>query len=419
MKTFSLFPFFCLLMFAVSLSGQQGDGWKAPTQVIEKMSKARPDINYYEEKVPTYTLPDLFTTTDGKKITRKSQWEKVRRPEMLELCRENIYGRVPNTAYQQSYKIVNLDKNAIDGTATLKQVDITISANSKSLVIHLVLFTPNKADKPVPTFLLINNRGLANMDPTRVQKSEFWPVEQAISRGYGMAVFYNADVDPDNYDEFKNGIHGLLDVSSRTGDSWGTIAAWAWGASRCMDYLLTDKNVDGDKVAVVGHSRGGKTALWASAEDTRFAMAVSSCSGNVGSCILRRQYGQTVFDINRSFPHWFSLNFRKFNNKEETLPVDMHSVIALTAPRAVYISNADEDLWADPLGSYISLRSAVPVYKLFRKNADIPQAMPQLNKQVMNSNVGFHIRQGDHNMLLEDWNRYMDFADLVYSKRAK
>lgn len=409
---------FILAIFASNSKGQSDGGWKASPQVIEKISKERPGINFYEEKVPAYTLPDLFTTSDGKKITTSRQWEKVRRPEILEQFRENVYGRVPETAYQQSYKIVNLDKNALGGAATLKQVDITLTADGKSLVIHLILFTPNHTEKPVPAFLLINNRGLAIMDPTRKQKSDFWPVEQAIARGYGMAVFNNEDVDPDNFDEFKNGIHGLLDRKPRTGDSWGTIAAWAWGASRCMDYLITDKDVAGNKVAVVGHSRGGKTALWASAEDTRFAMTISSCSGNVGSSILRRQYGQVVSDINRSFPHWFCLNFRKFNDNEKALPVDMHSVLALTVPRAIYISNADEDLWADPLGSYTALYNAVPVYRLFGKNADIPKQMPALNKQIINANVAFHIRNGDHNMLLEDWNRYMDFADLVYSRKA-
>lgn len=410
---------FIVAIFASNLKGQPEGGWKASPQVIEKKSKERPWANFYEEKVPVYTLPDLFTTMSGKKIINSIQWEKLRRPEILEQFRENVYGRIPKTAYQQSYKIVNLEKNALEGAATLKEVDITIAADNKSLIIHLILFTPNHGGKPAPTFLLINNRGLANMDPTRKQKSDFWPVEQAIARGYGMAVFNNADVDPDNFDEFKNGIHGLLDKSPRTGDSWGTIAAWAWGASRCMDYLLTDKDVAGDKVAVVGHSRGGKTALWASAEDTRFAMTISSCSGNVGSSILRRRFGEVTSVINKSFPHWFCLNFRKFNDNENALAIDMHSVLALTVPRAIYISNADEDLWADPLGSYTALYNAVPVYRLFGKNADIPKVMPSLDQQIINENVGFHIRPGDHNMLLEDWNRYMNFADFVYSKKSK
>ncbi len=409
----SLTVLIVFLVFTSSLLGQSNDGWRASNVTIEKLTKEKPEINYYEEKVQPYTLPDALTSVGGKKITKSSQWEKIRRPEILELFRENVQGRVPKTPYQQSFKVVNMDKNAMGGLATLKEVDVTITAEGKSLVIHLVLFTPNKAQTPVPTFLLINNRGLANMDPTRKLKSDFWPAEQAIARGYGMAVFNNADVDPDNFDDFKNGIHGLLDKSPRPGDSWGTIAAWAWGASRCLDYLVTDKDVAKDKVAVVGHSRGGKTALWASAEDTRFYMAISSCSGNVGSSIARRHYGETIRKINGGFPHWFCANLKKFNDNENALPVDMHMLIALTVPRAVYISCADEDLWADPHGSYLALYHAAPVYNLFGEKVDIQEAMPPLNKQVMSGNIGFHIRNGAHNLLLDDWNRYMDFADVV------
>ncbi|MDA3865774.1 MAG: alpha/beta hydrolase-fold protein [Salinivirgaceae bacterium] len=312
----SLVLLIVLSVFTSGLMGQSNDGWRAAIQTIEKLTKEKPEINYYEEKVQPYTLPDALTTVDGKKITKSSQWGKMRRPEILELFRGNVYGRIPETPYQQSFKFVDLDKNAMGGLATLKEVDITIAAEGKSLVIHLVLFTPNKAQVPVPTFLLINNRGLANMDPTRVTKSDFWPAELAIARGYGMAVFNNADVDLDNFDDFKNGIHGLLDKSLRAGDSWGTIAAWAWSASRCMDYLETYKDVAKDKVAVVGHSRGGKTALWASAEDTRFFMAISSCSGNVGSSIARRHYGETIRKTNAGFPHRFCTNFKKFNDNE-------------------------------------------------------------------------------------------------------
>jgi hypothetical protein len=201
-----------ILIFQIyNVAAQSDNSWRASTQTIEKLSKSGSEFNYYEEKVPSYTLPDVLTTIDGRKVTKSSLWTKVRRPEILELFRENVFGRVPETPYQKSFKVVNLDKNAMDGAATLKQVDITITATGKSLVIHLTIFTPNKAQKPVPAFLLIDNRGPANTDPSRKVKSEFWPVEEAIARGYGMAVFSNADVDPDNFDDFKNGIHALLD----------------------------------------------------------------------------------------------------------------------------------------------------------------------------------------------------------------
>jgi hypothetical protein len=408
-----------VLMFLFQIynvSAQSDNSWCASAQTVEKLSKPGSEFNYYEEKVPSYILPDILTTLDGRKVTKSSMWTKVRRPEILELFRENIFGRVPETPYEKSFKIINLDKNAMGGTATLKQVDITITSAGKSLVIHLTLFTPNNAKKPVPAFLLIDNRGPANTDPSRKVKSEFWPVEEAVARGYGMAVFSNADVDPDDFDDFKNGIHALLDKNPRPADAWGTIAAWAWGASRCMDYLVTDKDINAKKIAVVGHSRGGKTALWAGAEDTRFAMVLSNESGAGGAALARRRFGETVSRINTAFPHWFCSSYKKFSNNENALPVDMHMLLALIAPRALYVDCASEDLWGDPRGSYLSLYNAVPVFNLSGIKSDIPEAMPPLNKQVMSGKVAYHIRDGVHNMLLKDWNWFMDFADVVLKK---
>jgi len=405
--------FLLLLQVSSELQAQTGEGWKASKETVERLSKDRSEFNYYEEKVPAYTLPDILTTIDMKKVTTPQAWTKIRRGEILELFRKNVFGRVPETPYQKTFKVVNTDKNAINGAATLKQVDITITAEGKELVIHLTLFTPNNRQKPVPAFLLIDNRGPANTDPTRSVKSEFWPVEEAIARGYGMAAFSNSDVDPDNFDDFKNGIHNLLDKSPRPDDAWGTLAAWAWGASRCLDYMVTDKDIAADKVAVVGHSRGGKTALWAGAEDTRFAMVISNESGCGGAALARRRFGETVSRINTSFPHWFCSNYKKYNNNEDALPVDMHMLLALSAPRALYVDCASEDLWGDPRGSYLALYNAVPVYKLLKINSDIPESMPPLNKQVISGKVAFHIRDGAHNMLLKDWNWFMDFADVV------
>jgi pimeloyl-ACP methyl ester carboxylesterase len=272
---------------------------------------------------------------------------------------------------------------------------------------------PNNFAKPVPAYLLIDNRGPQNTDPTRVLKSEFWPAEEVIARGYAIAVFSNADVDPDNFDDFKNGIHGLLDRGERKPDAWGTIAAWAWGASRCLDYFETDKDIDAGKVAVVGHSRGGKTALWAAAEDQRFAMAASNESGCGGAALARRRYGETVARINSAFPHWFCKNYIKWGNNEDSMPVDMHMLIALIAPRAVYITSASEDLWGDPRGSYLSLYNSLPVFRLYEKNTVLPEQMPPLNRQVTSGKVAYHIRDGVHNLLLKDWNWFMDFGDRV------
>jgi hypothetical protein len=297
------------------------------------------------------------------------------------------------------------------GTAIQKQVDILIESGGKSLTINLSLYTPADAKQPVASFLLIDPWLADTESPHWKQKDGYFPVAEALKRGYGMAIFDASQLDPDNFDNFKNGIHGILDQSPRPADAWGTLAAWAWGASRCMDYLVTDKNVASDKVAVVGHSRAGKTALWSGAEDTRFAMVVSNESGAGGAALARRQYGETVSRLNSTFPHWFCSNYNKYSNREESLPVDMHMLLALIAPRALYVDCADEDLWGDPHGSYLSLYNAVPVFKLLGTNSDLPETMPALNKQVVSGSVGFHIRDGAHNLLLKDWNWFMDFAD--------
>ncbi len=396
-----------------SVFSQAEGSWRPTKETIDRLTKTPTEFNYFEEKVPEYVLPDVLTTQKGEMVKNAGMWEKTRREEVLEMFRENVYGRVPSTPYSKSYKVVNEDKNAIGGKATLKQVDIKIVSGGKSLDIHLTLFVPNNLPKPVPAYLLIDNRGPANTDPTRKLKSEFWPAEEVISRGYAIAVFSNADLDPDNFDDFKNGIHGLLDRGVRQPDSWGTIAAWAWGASRCLDYFETDKDINSEKVAVVGHSRGGKTALWAAAEDKRFAMAISNESGCGGAALARRKYGETIERINNAFPHWFCTNYKKWGKNEDSMPFDMHMLIALIAPRAVCVTSAGEDLWADPRGSYLSLYHSLPVFRLYDKNIVLSEQMPPVNKQVKSGKVAYHVRDGVHNMLLKDWNWFMDFGDTI------
>ena len=416
MRPKSLINFFItliLLFLPFDVFSQTLNGWQASKETLDRLTKTPTEFNYFEEKVPEYVLPDVLETRKGKKVKNATIWKKTRREEVLEMFRENVYGRVPSTPYSKSYKVVNEDKSAMGGTATLKQVDITIGSGGNSLDIHLTLFVPNNLPKPVPAYLLIDNRGPANTDPERKLKSEFWPAEEVIARGYAIAVFSNADVDPDNFDDFKNGIHGLLDRGVRQPDSWGTIAAWAWGASRCLDYFETDKDINSEKVAVVGHSRGGKTALWAAAEDQRFAMAISNESGCGGAALARRKYGETIERINSAFPHWFCTNYKKWSRNEESMPFDMHMLIALIAPRAVYVTSAGEDLWADPRGSYLSLYNSLPVFRLHDKTMILSEQMPPVNRQVKSGKAAYHVRDGAHNMLLKDWNWFMDFGDTI------
>ena len=408
----------CCSIFSLPAFPQTEKSWSASPRLTESLSVKQQEFNYAENRVPAYTLPDALMTLDGKIVTTVRLWNEVRRPEILELFRENIYGRHPSTPYAQEFKIINTNREALNGSATLKQIAISLTAESKSLVINFALFTPNNGSKPVPVFLLINlakhsyKKDVADL--TREVKSEFWPVEEVIERGYGIAVFNTEEIDPDYHDHFRNGIQGILDRGKRNAGSWGSIAAWAWGTSRCMDYLVTDNDVNAEKVAVVGHSVGGKTALWAGAEDTRFALVISNQSGCGGAALSRRRYGETIARINRVFPHWFCTNHLNYSEQEDALPVDMHMLIALIAPRAVYVSSADEDLWADPRGEYLSLYHGVPVYQLFVEETNFPETMPPLNKQFAGGKMAYHIVEGPHDMTLKDWNHYMDFADVVF-----
>lgn len=363
--------------------------------------------------MPAYRLPEALRTQDGKLVTTAEQWSQGRRREVLELFRTHVYGRVPATAYKQSFHLVREDKRALAGAATLQEVDVRIARGDKSLTIRVHLFFPNQADKPAPAFLLICNRGAENIDPTREKKSEFWPVEEGIARGYAMAAFLNADVDPDKHDGFQNGIHGLLDEGERQSDSWGTIAAWAWGASRVLDYLETVPQIDGKRVAVIGHSRGGKTALWAAAEDERFAMAVSNDSGCGGAALSRRRFQgrEQVARIVSSFPHWFCAKFKEYADKEDDLPIDQHELIALIAPRAVAVGSASEDKWADPRGEFLSVVEAAPVFQLFGHKSLGTTTMPNIGEAIHGDGIHYHLRPGKHNLIVEDWQHYWDFAD--------
>ncbi|MCA8987855.1 MAG: acetylxylan esterase [Planctomycetaceae bacterium] len=400
------------------------EGWKANPELVEKRSNGDTNNNggrtfiYREKEVPDYQLPAVLKGADGKEISSSDEWEKSRRHEILELFRSHVYGRAPlGRPQDMTFEVYDVDRTAMDGAATRKQVKIHLKNGEKELAANAIIFIPNKPEKPVPAFLLICNREKDNIDPTRQNKSEFWPAEELIARGYAAVAFHNADFDPDNYDEFKDGVHGLYDgPQPRAEDAWGTIAAWAWGASRVLDYLETDTRIDSSKVAIIGHSRGGKTALWAGAEDERFALVISNNSGCGGAALSRRQYGETVGRINRAFPHWFCKKFSEYNEHEANLPVDQHMLIALCAPRLVYVASADEDLWADPRGEFLSALAANPVFALYGLKGVTAESMPAMGKPVQDGQIGYHVRSGGHNLSEYDWQRYMDFADRHWKK---
>lgn len=375
------------------------------------------EANYDESKVPPYRLPDVLKTTKNVKVQSKTTWEKVRRPEVIKLFEENVYGQMPKSYDQLTYSVKNEMAGAIAGKATLKEVVIEVINRNKLVKINLVLFIPAQQKKPVPVFLLINNRGKENTDPTRAYKSGFWPAEMVIDSGYAIAAFHVSDLAPDDTAKYVNGVLQLYPKQLTANDGMRAVGAWAWGASRVLDYFEKDAAIDAKKVALVGHSRGGKASLWASAEDTRFALCFSNCSGNTGAALSRRQFGETVNQINTVFPHWFAKNYKKFNKNVNILPIDQHMLVAAIAPRPLYVTNASKDLWADPMGTFLSLKNAEKVYALYGIKSNLPSDLPAINQPIVNSQMGYHIRKGEHNLTAYDWSNFIQFANIHLKKQ--
>ncbi|MCY7349402.1 MAG: prolyl oligopeptidase family serine peptidase [Cytophagaceae bacterium] len=372
--------------------------------------------NYEEAKVPAYTLPDPLLSLNKVRIKTKTEWETTRRPELLRLFADHVYGRSPTAYSDIKFTVTNENKVAMEGRAYLKEVRIDVTQHQKTVAIHLILFLPNRVSGPAPAFLLINNRGKENTDPTRATKSDFWPAEMLIDQGFAVAAFHVSDAAPDDKTTFQNGVLQLYPDLLAADNGMRTLGAWAWGASRAMDYLQQEARVDKNKVAVIGHSRGGKAALWCAAQDQRFALVVSNCSGTGGASLARRQFGETVQRINTTFPHWFTPKYKQYGDNEAALPVDQHLLMALMAPRPVYVGTAVEDRWADPLGSFLALKNAETVYALYGVGPLPSATQPQVNTPVIESRLGYHLREGVHNLTRYDWTQYLAFARYHFEK---
>lgn len=389
--------------------------------------------NYDEAKVPEYTLPEVLVSESGKKIKTVRQWERKRRPELLSLFEREMFGIMPERPDGMHFEMTSMDKGAFDSLATRKEVTIYLDKDKNSR-IRLLIYIPNGKDRPVPAFLGINFMGnhTTTDDPgvslptaddieaygpqykprERGEQAHRWAYRHALEQGYAVVTFYRGDVDPDFDDGFRNGVHPLMDGDAeRTAESWGTIAAWAWGLSRALDYMETDADIDSRKVAVLGHSRLGKAAVWAGAYDTRFAAVISNNSGCGGAAISRRQYGETVKIINSKFPHWFCENFRKYNDNEAAMPFDQHQLLALVAPRPLYVASASLDRWADPKGELLGLTGASKVYELYGHEAFTLTTLPKIHCPVICGPMGYHIREGKHEITLYDWQQYIAFTD--------
>lgn len=367
--------------------------------------------NYDESKVGIYTLPPLLVDANGKAVKTKDQWETARRAEVLKLFEDHVYGTMPRSFDSLSFTVVNDQPGVMQGAAHLKETDVTIYNRGEQATIHVVLFTPQQAKQAVPTFLLINNRSPKNTLASRDTIMGFWPAEQVIAAGYGIAAFHVSDAAPDDKDTYQNGLLQLFPEELTRDNGMKAIGAWAFAASRVLDYFEKEKSVDHENVIVVGHSRGGKASLWAAAQDQRFAMCVTNCSGNTGAALSKRNFGETVAKINTTFPHWFNDNYKQYNDNEAALPVDQHMLIALVAPRPVYATNATEDLWADPTGTYLALRNAEPVFNLYKHQSHLAATPPNPDSPVSAWPLAYHNRTGIHDLTFYDWEQFVLFAE--------
>ena len=392
--------------------------------------------NQDESLVPKYALPELLVCADGTPVRAAATWEAKRRPELLELFREHVYGRMPGRPEGMHWQILD-DATALEGRARRRQIRVFLTATDAQPYFDLLVYLPANRTAPAPAFLGLNFKGnhTIHADPaillntnwiendqathvvgnrateeSRGTRSRRWPVERILERGYALATIYYGDIDPDYDDGFANGVHPLFLEMGVPRSGLGAISAWAWGLSRALDYLVEDRDIDGSRVAVFGHSRLGKTALWAGATDPRFAMVVSNDSGCGGAALSRRCFGETVWRINTSFPHWFCAKFREYNDREPELPVDQHELIALCAPRPACVASASEDLWADPKGEFLAAYHAGPAYALYGQEGPPADQSPPVHEPV-GGRLRYHVRAGKHDVTDYDWERYLDLAD--------
>ncbi len=401
--------------------------------------------NYDEALTGKLDLANVLASESGVPITHADQWPG-QRAYLVKLLATEEFGFGPQQPVTVRFEVFE-QGDLLDGKAVRKQIAVFIKRadgkSDKELRVDLLIYMPKNSTKPVPCFLGLNFRGNhGTWDDPSIRLTENWvtkdegvvdnrateaarkstafryPVDRLVERGYAVATAYYGDIDPDFDDNFENGIHALFPEhrpDEAHPDRWGSIAAWAWGLSRLADVVEKLPEIDAKKIMVIGHSRLGKTAFWAGATDERFRIVYSNNSGCGGAALSKRVFGESVARINTSFPHWFCRNFRKYNDREESLTFDQHQLIAAIAPRPVYIASATKDQWADPKGEYLSGWFASPAYALLGLKGLPGPEMPEVGKSV-GEYVGYHIREGEHALLPFDWEHYMDFADRHLAK---
>ena len=375
--------------------------------LVERLSEKRPEFNYREEKVPAYTLPPVL----GDAATA-AEWP-ARRAELVRLFERHVYGVAPPAPDAIAF---DAEEESLPGALwRTVSVECATPGGPFAFPVTIVLPAGASAETPAPLFVLINNRG-----PELISKGDggtgFFPWRAITDAGFAAAVFQNDDLAPDNAANFDTKLLAAYGMNgqNRPADGCGALAAWGWGASRVLDYAERTPELDAGKVAVIGHSRGGKAAWWAAARDPRFSLAVSNESGCGGAALSRRRFGETVARITDFFPHWFAPRFAGYSGDEDELPVDQHQLAAAIAPRAVYAGSAAEDLWADPRGEFLSLVGANPAFALFGDGELHPDDFPPVGGQAIRGRRGYHLRPGEHDLKRADWDRYLAFAAGVW-----
>lgn len=395
-------------------------------------------VNYTEALVGTYTLPDPLVMANGKPVRDAKTWTTKRRPEIVRLFEENEYGRTPGRPASMSFDVFEKGALALDGKATRRQVTIYFSKDKNGPKMDLLLYLPAGAQKPVPVLLNIGFSANSNtVDDSGVKPGEIWnakekkrapastgrtfgrlPVTKFLAAGIGVATVYYGDIDPDFLGGVSFGVRALYlkpDQTEPAPDEWGAISAWAWGLSRALDYLETDKGVDAAKVAVTGVSRLGKTVIWAGAHDPRFGMVIASCGGEGGAALSRRNYGETIAHLVEPtrYPYQFAVNYQKYANHLDQLPVDAHMLVALMAPRPVLLQTGNTDKWSDPKGEFLAAVAAEPVYRLFGKQGLGTDQIPRAGQPILHD-IGYLMHEGGHGMVPSDWDTYLEFIRMHF-----
>ena len=397
--------------------------------------------NYSEDKVRPYSLPDPLVMESGQRVASAEEWLKLCRPEILKYYRDEIYGRVPENAPKVTWVVSETDAAARGGTAIMKRVVGQMGEKPNGPKMTLTVQLPARASEPVPVLLSISfgfppagARGQAAAKtrprpPSAPGKAEaakgrgpggFDAVGEVLGRGWGYASLAYGEIQPDRADRWKEGVIGLTLKEGQTRpapDEWGTISAWAWGISRVIDFLETEKSVDASRIAITGASRLGKTVLWAGAQDQRVAAVFSVVSGEMGAALIRRDWGETLDDMAQNFPWQFAGNLQKWAGRWNELPVDQHMLISLCAPRPVYVNGGLKDQWSDPKGEFLAMVAAGPVYQLLGGKGLGVTDLPSLDAPVTAGDLAFHYHSGGHMAVPADWKAFLDFAERHFRAR--